>query len=180
MQENGLHDAFVAFADDNAILIRGTELIKGKNAIDAHYKNQHTKDLTWKVDFVEISKSGDLGYTYGEYIYSYQDSIGNQQKETGVFNTQDAFFAIPEDVLRKGRDYYISVAVGDNGVFGDFSTLHLRTAGSYWEETVSNATGWTIETTMKVVSTVIAEDSSSSSSSSSRRVISITIKTSII
>ena len=87
LQENGLHDAFVAFADDNAILIRGTELIKGKNAIDAHYKNQHTKDLTWKVDFVEISKSGDLGYTYGEYIYSYQDSIGNQQKETGVFNT---------------------------------------------------------------------------------------------
>ena len=39
------------------------------------------------VHFVEISKSGDLGYTYGEYIYSYQDSIGNQQKETGVFNT---------------------------------------------------------------------------------------------
>ena len=35
---------------------------------------------------VEISKSGDLGYTYGEYIYSYQDSIGNQQKETGVFS----------------------------------------------------------------------------------------------
>lgn len=87
LQENGLHDAFVAFADDHAILIRGAQLIKGKNAIDEHYKNQHTKDLTWKVDFVEISKSGDLGYTYGEYIYSFQDSIGNQQKETGVFNT---------------------------------------------------------------------------------------------
>lgn len=87
LQENGLHDAFVAFADDSAILIRGAQLIKGKNAIDVHYKNQHTKDLTWKVDFVEVSKSGDLGYTYGEYIYSYQDSIGNEQKERGVFNT---------------------------------------------------------------------------------------------
>ena len=87
LQENGLHDAFVAFADENAVLIRERQLIKGKKAIDAHYKNQHTKDLTWKVDFVEISKSGDLGYTYGQYIYSYQDSIGNQLKETGVFNT---------------------------------------------------------------------------------------------
>ena len=87
LQKNGLHDAFVAFADDNAILIRGSELIKGKKAIDARYINQHTKDLTWKVDFIEVSQSGDLAYTYGEYIYSYQDSIGNEQKEKGVFNT---------------------------------------------------------------------------------------------
>ncbi len=87
LQENGLHDAFLAFADDDAILIRGTQVIKGKKDIDKHYKNQNTKNLFWKVDFVEVSKSGDLGYTYGEYIYSFQDSIGNQQKETGIFNT---------------------------------------------------------------------------------------------
>ena len=43
--------------------------------------------MTWKVDFIEVSQSGDLAYTYGEYIYSYQDSIGNEQKEKGVFNT---------------------------------------------------------------------------------------------
>ncbi len=87
LQDNGLHDAFVEFADEDAVIIRGPLLIKGKKAIDEHYKNQHTKDLIWKVDFVDVSESGDLGYTYGEYVYTYKDSIGNQKEEKGVFNT---------------------------------------------------------------------------------------------
>jgi len=87
LEDKGMHDAFVTFADDNAVLIRGTDIIKGKEAIDNFYKNKNSKGLSWKVDFVEVSKSGDLAYTYGKYIFNYKDSIGNPLKDTGVFNS---------------------------------------------------------------------------------------------
>ena len=43
--------------------------------------------LTWKADFVDVSASGDLGYTYGEYTYTYKDEAGNTLSEKGIFHT---------------------------------------------------------------------------------------------
>jgi len=87
LNEKGLHDAFVTYAADDATILRENKVIKGKKAIDEHYKNVNTKTLTWSPDFVEVSKSGDLGYTYGTYHYTYKDSIGEEHVDTGIFHT---------------------------------------------------------------------------------------------
>lgn len=91
VNEIGMQKAFLLFSDSNAVLLRNNEIIKGKNEIDAFFntnisENKNVK-LTWKPDFVEVSNSGDLGYTYGKYTYSFIDSLGIQQKNEGVFHT---------------------------------------------------------------------------------------------
>ena len=87
VQNEGIHNAFVAYAADDAVLMRNNTVIKGKKAIDEHYKGVDTKSLTWTADFIEVSSSGDLGYTYGTYHYTFNDSLGNEQVDTGIFHT---------------------------------------------------------------------------------------------
>lgn len=87
VKNEGIHNAFVAFASEDAVLMRNNTVIKGKNAIDEHYKGVDTKSLTWTADFIEVSRSGDLGYTYGTYQYIFKDSLGNEQIDTGIFHT---------------------------------------------------------------------------------------------
>ena len=87
LNEEGLHEAFVAYADEYAVIMRNNKVITGKKAIDEHYKNVNTKTLTWSSDFIEVSKSGDLGYTYGNYHLTYNDSIGEEHVDTGIFHT---------------------------------------------------------------------------------------------
>ncbi|MFC4721640.1 DUF4440 domain-containing protein [Geojedonia litorea] len=87
VKEKGLHEAFVAFADEDAVLMRNNALIIGKKAIDERYKGMNSKNLTWTPDFIDVSKSGDLGYTYGEYQFKYTDSTGIEHTDTGIFHS---------------------------------------------------------------------------------------------
>lgn len=86
-QEVGIHNAFVAFAADDAVIMRNNTLVKGKNSIDNYYKNSKSKTLTWSPDFIDVSSSGDFGYTYGIYHYTYKDSLEQDQVDTGIFHT---------------------------------------------------------------------------------------------
>lgn len=88
--DEGIPKAFLYYADEDAVLMRNNQLIIGKGAIKKRYSSLE-KDpdisLSWKADFVDVSSSGDLGYTYGEYTYSYKDEMGNTQTEKGIFHT---------------------------------------------------------------------------------------------
>lgn len=88
--DEGIPKAFLYYADENAVLMRNNQLIIGKGAIKNSYSSLE-KDpnisLSWKADFVDVSSSGDLGYTYGEYTYSYKDENGNAHTEKGIFHT---------------------------------------------------------------------------------------------
>lgn len=86
-QEKGMNIAFLAFVANDGVLLRNEKLIRGKDSIKAYMKNSHSKGLSWKPDFVDVSASGDLGYSYGEYTYNYQDSSGNNLVAKGVFHT---------------------------------------------------------------------------------------------
>ena len=88
--EQDIITAFLHFAADSAVLLRENQLIKGKASI-AKYMEDHPfppdATLQWKPDFVEVSESGDLAYTYGKFTFSVPDE--NQQMKTseGVFHT---------------------------------------------------------------------------------------------
>lgn len=89
--DQGIPAAFEAFAADDAAILRGDSLIRGREAIKKYYDQRYDgKDkivLTWKPDFVEVAASGDLGYTYGSYKYVITDTIGNVKTSTGTFHT---------------------------------------------------------------------------------------------
>ena len=86
-KKEGIHIAFIAFASEDAVLMRNNKLILGKKEIDLHLKGQISKGLSWKPDFVDVASSGDLGYTYGHYTYSDMDSKGKTIESTGIFHT---------------------------------------------------------------------------------------------
>ncbi len=88
--DKGIAEAFNYFADQNAVILRNNNLIKGKNNI---YHSIKTNDsykhatLQWDPDFVEVSKDGTLAYTYGEYIFEYYDKNNTKQTSTGIYHT---------------------------------------------------------------------------------------------
>jgi len=86
-EEKGMNVAFLEFIADDGILLRNDKLIKGKDNIKAYLKNSTTKGLSWKPDFVDVSTTGDLGYTYGTYTFKYKDSLGNDKESKGIFHT---------------------------------------------------------------------------------------------
>ena len=85
-QKKGIHDAFMYYAADDAVLKRDS-LIIGKEHIDNHLKSSTSRNLSWTPSFVDVSSSGDLGYTYGTYTFTYKDSLGKSQQDIGLFHT---------------------------------------------------------------------------------------------
>jgi len=85
----GIEKAFTTFADEEATILRGDRLVKGKVEIGKQYLNPKYKTATlkWWPDFVDVSASGDLGYTYGHYIWTSTDSSGKKVEHKGIFHT---------------------------------------------------------------------------------------------
>lgn len=89
-QSKGIAEAFYAFADENAVIKRENDtLIQGKENIKTYYSNPKFKNatVTWKPDFVDVSVDGTQAYTYGNYVWTVQDSVGNKKDFKGVFHT---------------------------------------------------------------------------------------------
>ena len=85
-KDKGMAEAFYAFADDSAVIRRGQKIFKGKEAIRFFYnEQQQSGELQWFPDFADAS--GDLGYTYGQFIYAEKDSMGKVNETKGYFHT---------------------------------------------------------------------------------------------
>ena len=89
--KEGIPDAFLAYAAEDVAILRNDSVLTGKEALRNFYENRNPGlgdvSLTWKPDFVAVSSSGDLGYTYGRYVYTVTDSTGNSQSREGIFHT---------------------------------------------------------------------------------------------
>jgi ketosteroid isomerase-like protein len=85
----GLSEAFAYYADSAAALNRGGYVVHGKDSIRLIYLAPRYKGvrLEWKPDFVEVSTTCDLGYTYGKYTYTTRDSTGQTVSSKGIFHT---------------------------------------------------------------------------------------------
>ena len=88
--DKGIAEAFYFFADSNATIKRQNDtLIHGKEAIKIFYSAPFYQKATvkWSPDFVGASIDGDIGYTYGKYVWSSTDPAGNPITFNGVFHT---------------------------------------------------------------------------------------------
>lgn len=88
-RQEGVPAAFLAFAADSAVLNRNNRIIKGKAAIEAYFAQSTLKEvsLEWAPEFVEVSSSGDMGYTFGPYQFSAVDTAGQKIEAGGIFHT---------------------------------------------------------------------------------------------
>ena len=89
LEKEGWSAAFYSFADSNAVINQGTKILVGKESIKRYYQNRKNDHdvLKWTPDFIDVSSSGDLGYSYGKFTFISTDSIGNKIKKNGYFHT---------------------------------------------------------------------------------------------
>lgn len=86
----GVAEAFFLHADSNAVILRANDsLIKGRAAIRDYYLNPKFKDasVNWTPDFIEVSASGDMAYSYGRYVWLIKDSTGKENEYKGLYHT---------------------------------------------------------------------------------------------
>jgi ketosteroid isomerase-like protein len=88
--EKGIAEAFYHFADENAVIKRENDtLITGDENIKIFYEKKGLKDaiVTWTPDFIDVSESGDMAYTYGKYIWKIKETDSTFVEYKGVFHT---------------------------------------------------------------------------------------------
>ncbi len=87
--KDGITKAFLYFAADDAVLNRENRLIKGRDSIKAYLENETLTNIRikWNPEFVDVAKSGDMGYTYGKFYFSAIDTSGQVISFKGPFHT---------------------------------------------------------------------------------------------
>ncbi len=79
---------------------------------------------------------------------------GSSNVYSTIIETFEKEFVVPDNVLIRGFDYYVTVASSDStDVFENSLTTHFRINGSLWDRDVSNSTGWTMELSVSVEAT---------------------------
>jgi len=85
----GIVKGFTKYAAPNAVIKQEDGLIKGPSEIEKYYTQRKTEGhkLEWTAEYVDAAASGELGYTYGHYVYSLTDSAGKPVEYKGNFHT---------------------------------------------------------------------------------------------
>ena len=88
-QEEGLIKAFEYYAAADGVIRRSKKIIQGKQDIRAWYEKdvRPNETLTWTPTFVDVSQSGDMAYTYGDFVFTYPDTAGTMKQNKGIFHT---------------------------------------------------------------------------------------------
>ncbi len=86
--EVGNHQAFIEYASPDAVLLRDNSYpVVGRPALKKLYSELTDSNyrLTWKPSFGKVSKSGDLGYTYGIYLLEITEGEQKGQVRQGTY-----------------------------------------------------------------------------------------------
>ncbi|MBP6977807.1 MAG: nuclear transport factor 2 family protein [Bacteroidales bacterium] len=88
--QEGVAEAFYRFADSSAVINRGNDsLISGREKIKKYYDREGYRNavVNWEPDFIEVSRDGDLGYSYGKYVWQIRDTAGQAHEYRGIYMT---------------------------------------------------------------------------------------------
>jgi ketosteroid isomerase-like protein len=85
--ESGAAEAFNQYLTDDALQLPARRKpIQGRsNIYDNMKENQDKYTLNWSPQYAEVSKSGELGYTWGTYTLTFVDEAGEEQKSYGKY-----------------------------------------------------------------------------------------------
>ena len=84
----GNHKAFIEFASPDVVLLKPNSYpIIGKKAMRELYAELSDSNyrLTWKPSFGKVSKSGDLGYTFGIYLLEITEGENKGEVRQGTY-----------------------------------------------------------------------------------------------
>ncbi len=75
--ENGMNKAFYKYAAEKAVMLKdNSSPLIGKENIKKQFSGDDTQiTFTWCPLDADVSKSGELGYTYGTYSFQTVDSL---------------------------------------------------------------------------------------------------------
>ena len=92
-EQKGMKTAFIEYIDSNGVLLRPNEMpIVGANAIDyLVQQDDQGYTLSWEPRQGEVSKSGDMGYTYGIY------AMRLKSKDTVIYGSYASFWKKQHD-----------------------------------------------------------------------------------
>jgi ketosteroid isomerase-like protein len=86
--EKGPKAAFLYYSAPEVVILRGKKIYKGKAELEVFYKDATPSDtLTRTADYVNASAGGDMGYTYGKFLFKGKDPSGKPIKGEGYFHT---------------------------------------------------------------------------------------------
>lgn len=83
-------DGWVSYFAEDGVMFRPGGAVVGQDSILAMVTAWFADDaftLAWEPQHAEVSKTGDLGYTYGRYRSTGRDSMNNQVTGTGSYVT---------------------------------------------------------------------------------------------
>ena len=80
-EEKGVKAAFIEYIDSNGVLLRPNSMpFVGADAIDfISRENDTSYSMTWEPRGGSISKSGDMGYTFGVYLLKFKNKDSVQK-----------------------------------------------------------------------------------------------------
>ena len=86
--ERGLDGFMSYFGDDSADLPSGSDIVFGKDNIRKELEPWGPDvSLTWKPVKAEMAASGDLGYTFGNFVFKAKDKDGKVVSHYGKYAT---------------------------------------------------------------------------------------------
>jgi ketosteroid isomerase-like protein len=87
--EKGANESFLAFIDDSCVLLRPNRTpVIGRQKIEEMFNSPDTSfTLNWEPLYADISKSGDIGYTYGIYKIEMDSPEGAAVTKEGTYVT---------------------------------------------------------------------------------------------
>lgn len=87
--EHGSAGYMAYYADDAVELPNGADALQGKDAIakTMGFLDQKDNHLSWTPVYAQMAASGDLGYTYGTYVFTTKDKSGKTVEDHGKYTS---------------------------------------------------------------------------------------------